>query len=131
MAKGRWVVLTALLASLSAVGWAVLDFPGSERVDRLQEEAYTRRLGDALIRQGISLYQKGDYPAAITAWERYVRMAPPNADTQSIREMIGEATAQRDKPGPQPKPAGTKNPTKAKRANKPVSLLSVACSRWA
>jgi cytochrome c-type biogenesis protein CcmH/NrfG len=48
-------------------------------------------MGDTLIQQGISLYQKGEYKSAVSAWERYLQMAPPNADTQCIREMIGEA----------------------------------------
>ena len=130
MAKSRWVVFTALVASLSAVGWAVLDFPGSDRVDRLQEEAYARRLGDALIRQGIALYQKGDYPAAITAWERYIRMAPPNADTQSIREMIGEAReAEHQAPAVVPR-QGPDNRQKAKKG-KMTSLAQTSCCLWA
>ena len=91
MRPNRWLLLAAFVAVLGMTGWGMIGSRNAERAERLQQEAYARRVGDALIRQGISLYQKKDYAAAITAWERYIKTAPPSADTISIREMIGEA----------------------------------------
>jgi tetratricopeptide (TPR) repeat protein len=92
MSSKRLLLPAALLVTLAgAAGWAAWGNRQETRSERAQSEAYARRLGDALIRQGISLYQRGEYQGAIASWERYIRLAPPNADTLSIREMIGEA----------------------------------------
>src|SRR5262245_48076093 len=90
MTGSRWI-LPLVVLSLGTVGWAIVDSRANERAERLGEEAAARRLGDALIREGIALYQKGDYAAAVSTWERYLKSAPANADTISIREMILEA----------------------------------------
>ena len=89
----RWWLPAALTVTLGLAGWTAFAGPSQEQEERAQQEAFERRMGDALLRQGITLYQKGDYAGAIAAWERYIRAAPPNADTLSIREMIGEARA--------------------------------------
>jgi|SRR6185503_19499371 len=93
MTLKRWWLPAALALTLGVAGWTAFAGRDLEQEQKAQEEAFQRRMGDALITQGIALYQKGDYAGAIAAWERYIRAALPNADTVSIREMIEEARA--------------------------------------
>ena len=64
MTYRRWLLPVAFLASLGAGSWAFMDARNADRAERLQDEAFARRRGDVLIRQGISLYQRAEYSAA-------------------------------------------------------------------
>ena len=122
MAYNRGLLPAALVMSLGAAGWAVVHSRDADQTERLGQTAFARQLGDVRVRQGITLHQRGEYAAAVAAWERYIASAPPNADTVSIREMIAEAQKGR------PQEASAGGPVKqGPRSPRRVSV--VACGQ--
>lgn len=84
------MLVAGVVAAVAVTGaWVWLGSRGSTAGSASAQPA--REFSDSLIYVGIGLFQKKDYPGAISAWQRYISTAPPNADTVSIREMIEEA----------------------------------------
>ncbi len=54
-------------------------------------DAFLREFPDALVYRGVMLFSQGDYQEAARAWEQYLEVAPPDADTVSVNAMIEEA----------------------------------------
>lgn len=82
-------------AHMAMVLWAAerdsLAFESIEYALRLQPD-----LPEALLYHGMLLVATGrDIPGGIAAWERYLRIAPPDANTGRIRAMLDEARSAR------------------------------------
>ncbi|MBI4420204.1 MAG: tetratricopeptide repeat protein [Gemmatimonadetes bacterium] len=93
--RTKWSILAVGLLVLGGVA-GVAQISGHRLSE---EEAFVQEFPDALIYKGVGLFRLGDYPGAVEAWERYLKVAPRGADTVSIREMIAEANAASKKGG--------------------------------
>ena len=59
----------------------------------LSEQEFIQQYPDALIYEGLALYDRKDYRGAILAWERYLRLSPNGTDWVSVPELIKQARA--------------------------------------
>ena len=93
MSIKRLLVLAGLLAVVGCVGRG----NASAVKEGQDEEAFIREHPDALVYKGFYLYVAKDYEEAVRAWERYLQVAPADADRASVRALI--ARARRDAGG--------------------------------
>lgn len=96
MSMPRLIFLTQLMLDASASGPAVAQSPQrpAARVSRALdcgEEAPFRKFPELLIYKGLCLYIAGKRLEAARVWERFLEIAPADADRTAVSDFIEKA----------------------------------------
>src|SRR6266513_1132677 len=90
MKRQWWLLLAVLILAGGSLGATLIGKTGTGRKELSQEE-FIQQYPDALIYEGLALYDRKDYRGAVAAWERYLKLAPKGTDWVSVPELIQQA----------------------------------------
>jgi len=90
MKRDVWL-LTAFFILIAGTASVTLLARGRGAKVELTEEQFVQQYPDALIYEGLALYDRKDFSAAVAVWEKYLHLVPKGTDWVSVPELIKQA----------------------------------------
>src|SRR5260370_27277230 len=89
MKRDLWLLAALFVIAGGSATVTLLGKTGTRT--ELTEQQFVQQYPDALIYEGLALYDRTNYSAAIAVWEKYLRMVPNGTDWVSVPELITQA----------------------------------------